>query len=495
MDEICQHLAALSQAVKSLQEGYMQLEERVHSFTTPANPPVSAASPTPAGSTASVPGPTVVMLPPEPRVPAPERFSGDRRKFRAFRNACELFFSLQPRTFSLEATKVGFIIALLQGEPQSWAHRLLEERSAHLDSMSSFFTAMAQIYDDPQRTSTAESALHVLQQGRRAVEDYVSDFRRWSSDTQWNDAALRYQFRLGLSENLKDELARVGIPDSLEELITLAIQIDRRLRERRAERSTQQSRPVWMVPRFTTPAHFSSASPTPASSAPVNPASDTPEPMQLGLMRPSLSAEERLRRRQNNLCLYCGEAGHYVRSCPAKLRKCMTVTPISHPISPAQAAHLALSISFQLPGGTVPVTAIIDSGACSCFIDLTFATQQHIPLQPKTQGLSIFLADGSRIKSGPVTQETPPLPMVTLSGHKELLSLDAITSPLFPVILGLPWLQAHNPQIDWGSGSVKFLSPYCLNHCLPAPPSPSSTLLCMDSDTKVCSSSSTRTLP
>lgn len=40
---------------------------------------------------------------------------------------------------------------------------------------------------------------------------------------------------MGLSESLKDELARVGTPDTLEALITLAIQIDRRLRERRSE--------------------------------------------------------------------------------------------------------------------------------------------------------------------------------------------------------------------------------------------------------------------
>ena len=95
MDDICQHLAALTQAVKSLQEGYTQLEGRVQSLTSSTDPAVSAASMASSGHPS---GPTVVMLPPEPRVPTPERFSGDRSKFRAFRNACELYFSLQPRT-------------------------------------------------------------------------------------------------------------------------------------------------------------------------------------------------------------------------------------------------------------------------------------------------------------------------------------------------------------------------------------------------------------
>ena len=97
MDEICQHLTALNQAVKSLQEGYVQLEERVQSLATSLGP-TTALSPA-AAPTLTTTAPTVMMLPPEPRVPTPERFSGDRSKFRAFRNACQLYFALQPPDF------------------------------------------------------------------------------------------------------------------------------------------------------------------------------------------------------------------------------------------------------------------------------------------------------------------------------------------------------------------------------------------------------------
>lgn len=174
----------------------------------------------------------------DPRVLTPERFLGERSKFRAFCNACELYFALQPRTFSLEATKVGFVISLLQGEPQAWAHRLLEQKATSLTDLAMFFNAMAQLYEDPQQTATAEAALHNLQQGCRVAEDYVSEFRRWSSDTNWNDAALRYQFHMGLSGPLKDKLARVEVPLSLDVFINSSIQIDQRLRERRSERTT-----------------------------------------------------------------------------------------------------------------------------------------------------------------------------------------------------------------------------------------------------------------
>lgn len=113
---------------------------------------------------------------------------------------------------------------------------------------------MAQLYEDPQRTATAESALFALQQGRRPAKDYVTNFKRWSADTQWNNAALCHQFRMGLSGGLKDELAQVGMPDTLEELIALTIQIDRRLRERRSECYSQQARPMWMTAKAPVPA-------------------------------------------------------------------------------------------------------------------------------------------------------------------------------------------------------------------------------------------------
>lgn len=96
MDELCLHLAGLTQAVKSLQEGYTRLEERVQALSPPAAPQGSSQT----SASTSAP-PAIVMLPPEPRVPTLERFPGDRRKFRAFPNSCELYFALQPRTFSL----------------------------------------------------------------------------------------------------------------------------------------------------------------------------------------------------------------------------------------------------------------------------------------------------------------------------------------------------------------------------------------------------------
>ena len=46
-----------------------------------------------------------------------------------------------------------------------------------------------------------------------------------------------------------------------------------------------------------------------------------PAPMDIGRIRGPLTNEEKQRRRAQNLCLYCGKAGHLVRDCQASGKK------------------------------------------------------------------------------------------------------------------------------------------------------------------------------
>uniref|UniRef100_A0A803JZK1 DUF4939 domain-containing protein n=1 Tax=Xenopus tropicalis TaxID=8364 RepID=A0A803JZK1_XENTR len=62
-----------------------------------------------------------------PKIPFPEKFSGDRSKFFAFKEACKLYLSFLPRSFPTETAKVNFVITLLLGDPQVWAFTLGRE--------------------------------------------------------------------------------------------------------------------------------------------------------------------------------------------------------------------------------------------------------------------------------------------------------------------------------------------------------------------------------
>lgn len=150
---LCQQVTVLTQVVQRLLESYFQLEGRLQHLTVTPAPTDPGPSPASSASTAqesTTTSHTMLVHTSELWVPTPERFFGDQKKFRALKNYCLMYLALQPRTFSIETVKVGFINSLLSDEPQVWAHSLLEQKSPIINSVDSFFEAMAQLYDDPQ---------------------------------------------------------------------------------------------------------------------------------------------------------------------------------------------------------------------------------------------------------------------------------------------------------------------------------------------------------
>ncbi|CAJ0968010.1 unnamed protein product [Ranitomeya imitator] len=94
--------------------------------------------------------------------------------------------------------------------------------------------ALGLLYDEPNSVDQAEKNLLALCQGQDDVEVYCQKFRKWSVLTLWNESALAALFRKGLSEALKDVMVGFPMPAGLNESMSLAIQIGRRLRERKS---------------------------------------------------------------------------------------------------------------------------------------------------------------------------------------------------------------------------------------------------------------------
>ena len=56
-----------------------------------------------------------------------------------------------------------------------------------------------------------------------------------------------------------------------------------------------------------------------------------------------------------------------------------------------------------------------------------------------------------------------------VGAHEERITLDVAPLGSHSLILGLPWLQAHNPTINWSTGHTQFNLQHCNDHCLPQP--------------------------
>jgi hypothetical protein len=194
---------------------------------------------------------------------------------------------------------VGFIGTLLTGSAAAWFSPYFESNSPILSDLSLFIHEFEQTFGDFDRATSAANQIRALRQGNSSASEYASAFRRISCDLNWGEGALIDQFRRGLRNEVKDLLLTLPIPTTLQEAITFSVRCDNRLAERRLERFQQS-----------VPSHRPS---TNNNSGAV--------PMEIDATRikfRSLTMEEKTRRRELNLCLYCGKPGHIAVYCPEK---------------------------------------------------------------------------------------------------------------------------------------------------------------------------------
>jgi hypothetical protein len=111
---------------------------------------------------------------------------------------------------------------------------------------------------------------------------------------------------------------------------------------------------------------------------------------------------------------------------------------------------------------------MIDCGATENFIDQRYAEQNHIPLQWKAIPRRVLAVDRREVANGPVTHDA--LVDLTINNHYETIRLHCITIGSAPIIIALPCLRKHNPNIDGREGHVTFNLTRCAKECLTTSP-------------------------
>ena len=98
--------------------------------------------------------------------------------------------------------------------------------------------------------------------------------------------------------------------------------------------------------------------------------------------------------------------------------------------------------------------ALLDSGANSCFMDREFAFKHNIILKKLSCLIPVTVIDGRPIASGDILEVSEPV-RVVLGDLACVINFNIIHSPDHSVILGFPWFELHNPDIDWINRVVK----------------------------------------
>ena len=101
----------------------------------------------------------------------------------------------------------------------------------------------------------------------------------------------------------------------------------------------------------------------------------------------------------------------------------------------------------------IMVKALLDSGATGLVMSSEFARKKGFKLKKLERPMQVRNVDGSFNREGPI--ENTVEVNVYYKGHVERTEIDVIGGQKWGVILGMPWLERHNPEIDWKTGEVK----------------------------------------
>jgi len=148
--------------------------------------------------------------------------------------------------------------------------------------------------------------------------------------------------------------------------------------------------------------------------------------------------------------------------CPEKLENkwdstntTERVRDVWRTIRPLQEVWLKVGLEKLESHEGVAVKALLDSGATGLFIDTTFAKEKGFRMEKLKKPLSVKNVDGTANVGGAITHQVEC--NMFFKGHVERVRIDVCNLGKTELILGMPWLVAHNPEIDWEKGEVKMM--------------------------------------
>ncbi|OMH80865.1 Retrotransposon-derived protein PEG10, partial [Zancudomyces culisetae] len=410
---------------------------------------------------------------PSIKVRHPDTFSGKPSACSNFFSQLALVFAASPDKFNTDSSKVLYAISYLSGTPFSYMEPYLmkanlpeSDRPAILSNYNLFKETITRAFGDPNPIENADRAIRQLRQ-TTSVAAYATEFRRLQMLIDWNQPPLISQFLSGLKYNVSQELNRREPIEDIDTLISTAIQIDNRLFSHPQRRQPPVNPTATMPPKPTAYNPFASPVSAPSTTPPAN--SDGPQPMDLSTAsstrRPPLTPAQRAYRIENNLCLYCGgkrhrpvdSKGHLLGNLASP--HATVTTPVSDTQSPDKPNTLTIPVIILSKHYHIKTYAMVDSGASSSFIDATFALKNNLP--SLSRKMTITLADGSKLRSNSASQVT----LKINDNHLESIYLQQLDLGSSPIILGLSWLQQHNPDINWTENIVHL--PCTLTSCGP----------------------------
>ena len=96
--------------------------------------------------------------------------------------------------------------------------------------------------------------------------------------------------------------------------------------------------------------------------------------------------------------------------------------------------------------------ALLDSGVTGLVMSEEFARKHRFRRTKLEKPVYVRNVDGTFNYAGPIVDTVEV--EIFFKGHKERTAIDVIGGQKWGVILDMPWLRRHNPEINWRTGEV-----------------------------------------
>jgi hypothetical protein len=277
----------------------------VQPLVPPPAPPPAPGPPAPAMAAAAA------HALPRPIGTSPESFDGANSKAQAFWRSVESYYYLNVDSFPDESRRVAAALTHFKlGSPAgNWAGErqatALALTPIHYGNWADFRTAFNEHFIPADAVLHSTQIMHSLKMGTRSFLEWYQEWHNHAIKSTANEATQMYAFRQNIPQALHAKILGVSpAPTTLEQLVRLAKGFDEAYR-------------MWNK---SAPSTSSKSTRTRA----VAPDSDSTDPNVATLNSTSkkkftkLTTDEKKRRRENGLCMYCGKKGHWANNCPEK---------------------------------------------------------------------------------------------------------------------------------------------------------------------------------
>ena len=109
----------------------------------------------------------------------------------------------------------------------------------------------------------------------------------------------------------------------------------------------------------------------------------------------------------------------------------------------------------------IMIKALLDSGVTGMFMDRQTVARHGFKLQKLERPITIRNVNSTNNSREAITHQVEC--NIYYKGHVERMTMDVCDLEKTEVILGMPWLVTHNPEINWETGEVKMIR--CLSLC------------------------------